>query len=193
MVTDWGYFVGPDNGLLSPAVAMIGGASRIVAIENPEAMIPSPGQTFQGRDVFAPAAGLLASGEATLDELGPEVSDAEVMPLLLPLPETSDATISGMVWWIDRFGNAQSNIAPEELAVLGLAPGQVLTVRIGATIHNLPWVGAYSDVDDGEALIHVDSAGLMAIAVRGGRADDDLNVYDGVSVTITRKRDGGEK
>src|SRR5690606_31740882 len=71
MLTDWGYFVGPDNGLLSPAVAMIGGASRIVSIENPEAMIPSPGETFHGRDIFAPAAGLLASGEATLDDLGP--------------------------------------------------------------------------------------------------------------------------
>jgi hypothetical protein len=38
--TGWGYFVGPDNGVLSPAVAMMGGASTMVSIENPEAMIP---------------------------------------------------------------------------------------------------------------------------------------------------------
>ena len=186
MVTDWGYFVGPDNGLLSPAVAMIGGASRIVAVENPEAMIPSPGETFHGRDIFAPAAGLLASGEATLDDLGPELSGDEVTPLLLPLTESTETTISGAVWWIDRFGNAQTNIAPEELSLIGLSPGEVLTVRVGASLHNLKWVTAYGEVDDGESLIHVDSAGLMAIAVRGGRAAEDLNIYEGVSVTLAR-------
>ena len=41
--TDWGFFVGPDNGVLSPAAAMVGGARVMVSIENPEAMIPSPG------------------------------------------------------------------------------------------------------------------------------------------------------
>ena len=76
--TPWGFFVGPDNGLLSPAVAMVGGASRMVSIENPEAMIPSPGETFHGRDVFAPAAALLASGEAAIEDLGPEVGGEEV-------------------------------------------------------------------------------------------------------------------
>ena len=41
--SSWGYFVGPDNGVLSPAVAMVGGGTRIVSLENPETMIPSPG------------------------------------------------------------------------------------------------------------------------------------------------------
>ena len=58
--TSWGYFVGPDNGLLSPAVALIGGATNVVSIENPDVMLPSQGATFHGRDVFAPAAGVLA-------------------------------------------------------------------------------------------------------------------------------------
>ena len=69
--TDWGFFVGPDNGVLSPAVAMVGGARVMVSIDNPEARIPSPGETFHGRDVFAPAAALLASGEAAIQDLGP--------------------------------------------------------------------------------------------------------------------------
>ena len=69
--TEWGHFVGPDNGLLSPAVALMGGATRTVSLENPDVMLPSQGATFHGRDVFAPAAAVLASGEATLDDLGP--------------------------------------------------------------------------------------------------------------------------
>lgn len=185
--TPWGHFVGPDNGLLSPAVAMVGGASRIVSIENPDAMIPSPGETFHGRDVFAPAAGLLASGEASLDELGPAVGGDEVTPLLLPLTDTEGSTISGEAWWVDQFGNVQTNISPEELSGLGVSEGDIVTVTVGSTIHTLRWVTSYADVEEGEALLHVDSAGLMAIAVRAGRADEDLNVAEGLSVRMTGK------
>lgn len=185
--SEWGYFVGPDNGLLSPAVAMTGGAGRIVSIENPEAMIPSPGETFHGRDVFAPAAALLASGEATLDDLGPEVAGAEVVPLLLPLSDGDDTMVSGEAWWVDRFGNAQTNISPDDLAVLGLVPGDTLTLRIGSNIHNLPWARTYSDVGEGEGMVHVDSAGLVAIAVRSGRADEAYNLTEGVAVTLAAR------
>ena len=54
--------VGPDNGLLAPAVAMVGGADRAVALDNPEYQLPAPGPTFAGRDVFAPAAAHLCNG-----------------------------------------------------------------------------------------------------------------------------------
>lgn len=187
--TPWGFFVGPDNGVLSPAVAMVGGASRIVSIENPEAMIPSPGETFHGRDVFAPAAGLLASGEVSIDELGPMLPGDEVTPLLLPLTEKEGSVVSGEAWWVDHFGNVQTNISPEELHSLGLSPGDALTLRIGSTIHNLLWVTAYSDVEDREPLVHVDSAGLIAIAVRSGRADEELNITEGVSVSLSARRE----
>jgi S-adenosylmethionine hydrolase len=182
--TPWGYFVGPDNGVLSPAVAMMGGASTIVSVENPEARIPSPGETFHGRDVFAPAAALLASGEASIEELGPTVAPDQVQPLLLPLPEASGSTVVGEAWWVDVFGNVQTNIGPDDLAALGLAPGSTVTVKVGASLHSLPWVGTFSEVAPGEGLVHVDSAGLIAIAVREGRADEELNLGSGVSVTL---------
>lgn len=182
--TEWGHFVGPDNGVLSPAVAMIGGATRIVAVENPEMRLSSPGQTFHGRDVFAPAAAVLASGEAELEELGPVVQADQVRPLLLPLPEVREGMAVGEVWWVDRFGNAQTNIGPDEAAALGLAPGGTVTVRVGASLHNIPWVTAYSDVEVGAPLLHVDSAGLLALAVREGRADQVLNLTDGVAITL---------
>ena len=182
--TEWGYFVGPDNGVLSPAVAMVGGATVIVSIDNPEARIPSPGETFHGRDVFAPAAGLLASGEASILDLGAELAPGSVQPLLLPLPETEGNIVTGEAWWVDSFGNVQTNIGPDDLTAIGLAPGSTLTVKVGATLHTIPWATAYADVDSGEALIHVDSVGLIAIAVRDGAADEELNLSSGVSVTL---------
>lgn len=186
--TDWGFFVGPDNGLLSPAVAMMGGASEIVSIENPEAMIPSPGESFHGRDVFGPAAALLAAGDAALGDLGPSISGDAVMPMMLPLTETEGAIVTGEAWWVDQFGNVETNISPEELSALGVSPGDTVTVKVGATLHSLPWVTSYGDVGEGEPLIHVDSVGLIALAVRGGRADEDLNVGDGVAVSLTGSR-----
>ena len=186
--TSWGFFVGPDNGLLSPAVTMVGGALKMVSIENPEAMIPSPGETFHGRDVFAPAAALLASGEAALEDLGPELSGDEVTPLLLPLAEADSVMIIGEAWWVDGFGNIQTNIAPADLEMMGHSQGDVVAVKVGASMHDLLWVGSYSEVSDGEALLHVDSAGLMAIAVRGQDASEDLGIGEGVAVTMLGKR-----
>lgn len=188
--TSWGHFVGPDNGLLAPAVAMVGGADRIVAIENPELRIPAAGATFDGRDLFAPVAAVLASGQATIDDLGPEVSSDTVTPLMLPLVDHGESSLLGEVLWIDRFGNAQTNIGPDDLTLVGLGPGDDIVLRVGATEHRLPWVSAYGDVADGEALLHVDSYGQMAVAVRGGRADEDLPLAEEVAVTMMRPAGG---
>src|SRR4029079_18549278 len=80
-----GFFVGPDNGLLAPAVAMLGGPQRVVALENPEYQLPAPGPTFAGRDIMAPAAARLAAG-TPIDGFGPEVDPATLAPGLRPLP-----------------------------------------------------------------------------------------------------------
>lgn len=180
--TEVGIFVGPDNGVLSPAVAMVGGADRIVSIENPEMRIPSAGETFHGRDVFGPAAALLASGEASLDDCGPTVDPETVTPLLLPLPDVEPGAISAMAWWIDRFGNVQTNVSPEEMTLAGITPEATVTVRVGASEYEIPWVGVYGEVDEGDLLVHVDGSGLMAIAVRNGSAASALNLSEGQAV-----------
>lgn len=182
--TEIGFFVGPDNGLLSPAVALIGGASAIHSIENPEVIIPAPGVTFQGRDVFAPAAALLAAGEATLGELGPEVDPGAVMPLMLPLPKVEPPLVEGEVFWIDWYGNVETNIGPDDLAIAGMRPGEAVEVGVGPAWHEASYVTAFGDVDSHDLAVHIDSAGLIAIAVRGGRADQTLNLEAGMSVSF---------
>src|SRR4051812_13179404 len=56
VAVDGGILVGPDNGLLAPAVAMLGGPQRVVAPENTQYQLPAPGPTFAGRGIIAPAA-----------------------------------------------------------------------------------------------------------------------------------------
>lgn len=178
--TDWGYFVGPDNGLLGPAVAVVGGGHRFVSLESEDFRLPRDGITFDGRDVFAPAAAVLASGEAALGDLGPDLDPASVTPLLLPLVEHGDAGVSGEVFWIDVFGNAQTNVSAEDLRLAGLSPGSRVAVRVGAAVHEMAWEAAYGD--DASGLIHIDSYGMIAIAVPGGRADERFQLFEGVSV-----------
>lgn len=177
-------FIGPDNGLLSPAVAMLGGAHRIVSIENPDLRIPSAGATFNGRDVFAPAAAVISSGEATLSDLGPDVDPSEIMPLLLPLPEVEEGKVVGEAWWIDAYGNVETNVGPDELAAAGARPGDLVTVRVGTETYEVPWAETYGDVDESRLLLHVDSAGLLALAIRSGRADRTLRIATGTAVTL---------
>ena len=185
--TPWGHFVGPDNGVLAPAVAMVGGASAIVALEDERFRIPSAGgATFDGRDVFAPAAAVLASNQAVVTDLGPRLADDSLTPLLLPLVEAEGTGVRGEVWWLDQFGNCQTNISPEDLAALGLAPGAEIGLQVGVSEYDLPWVAAYGDVDPGQALIHVDSYGLLAIAVREGSAAERLNLTEGHQVVLKK-------
>ena len=107
-------------------------------------------------------------------------------PMLLPLTDTQGSAVSGEAWWVDGYGNVETNVSPEDLAQVGLARGDVVTVSVGSSIHNITWVTSYADVEIGELLLHVDSAGLMAfaVAVRQGRADEDLNLGEGVAVTL---------
>ena len=89
---------------------------------------------------------------------------------------------------MDGFGNVQTNISPEELAQVGIGHGEVVTMKVGSTIHSVKWVTSYSDVDVGDPLLHVDSTGLVAIAVSGGEAADAFNLAEGVAVSLAGSR-----
>src|SRR5437764_145754 len=119
-------FVGPDNGLLASAVAMAGGARRAVALTNEEYHLPAPGPTFAGRDIFAPAAAYLCAG-VELDELGEPVDPLSLLPGTLPLTREEDGRLLSEVLWVDRFGNVQLNVDPDEIKAMG----DVVTLRFG--------------------------------------------------------------
>ncbi len=182
--TPWGKMVGPDNGLLSPAVALVGGVTRAFSIENADYMLPSRASTFEGRDRFAPAAAVLASHEAEIGELGPQLDPHTLEPLLLPLSEVADDRIEGQAWWVDTYGNVETNISPEDMEGLGLSPGNRVAVRVGLMKYRVPWVASYGEVEEGRPLLHIDSAGLMALAVRGGRADEHFSINLGISIIL---------
>ncbi len=191
--TPVGYFVGPDNGLLAPAVAMVGGADLIVALEDDRFRLPAAGETFHGRDVFGPAAAVLASGQADITDLGPQLPHDVITPLMIPLAEpVGDTGVKATVLWIDTFGNLQFNIAAEDLERVGLAPGDDVGLSFELANHRIVWGRSYAAVESGEPVVHIDSHGQVALAINGGSAADEFPLGVGDSAVIGRP-DGGNR
>ncbi len=171
--------VGPDNGLLAPAVAMVGGASRAVELTAEHYHLQSPGPTFAGRDVFAPAAAHLCLG-ADLADVGSPVPVHSLTPGMVPVSRVAGEQVFAEVLWIDRFGNLQLNLDPAEIEPLG----PVLRLTAGDIGRNVRRVGSYGDLESGELGVLVDSYGLVAVAVNRGSAALELNCTEGDSVTV---------
>ncbi len=173
-------FVGPDNGLLAPAVGMLGGATRAVVLDNPGYQLDAAGSLFDGRDVFAPAAAHLCRG-VPLSELGEEVDPATLFPGLLPLTREEDGALIAQVLWVDRFGNVQLNVDPDELDRLG---GDHFEVLLDDGRRTARRVGAFDEVGVGAVALVVDSYGLIALVARQASAARDLGVAAGDAVTL---------
>ncbi|NNC80224.1 MAG: SAM-dependent chlorinase/fluorinase [Acidimicrobiales bacterium] len=163
--------VGPDNGLLASAVAMVGGASRAVELAAPELQLPRIGSTFDGRDVFAPAAAHIANG-VDLADFGPVIDAASLMPGLLPVIGVEDGGLMVEVLWIDHYGNVQLNIGAEDLAEWG----DPVSLIVGDHRETIARRGAYRDISSGEVGAVIDSTGLVSLAVNGGSAAEKLHI-----------------
>lgn len=172
--------VGPDNGLLAPAVAMVGGASRAVELTNPAYQLPAPGPTFDGRDVFAPVAAHLCNG-VPLHELGTDIDPATLLPSMIPLTREEDGGLEAEALWIDRFGNVQLNVDPDELTVLG---ADVVRVVVGGRSRVARRVEAFAELGVGEVGVLVDSYGLISIAADRTSAAEALDVAEGDAVRL---------
>jgi S-adenosylmethionine hydrolase len=179
-----GFLVAPDNGLLAPAVAMLGGPRRAVALSNADFQLPAPGPTFAGRDVMAPAAAHLLSG-VPITALGEEVDPASLAPGLVPLPkEEDDGRIVGEVLWVDHYGNCQLNIAPELLDAAGVRLDGAIEVRIGDTGRRARRVRTFADAKPSELVVVVDSYGMCALAIDRASAAAELGLRPGRSITV---------
>jgi S-adenosylmethionine hydrolase len=162
--SDGRWLVGPDNGVLSPALLVTGACA--VTIEIP----PNASASFHGRDVFAPAAASLALG-TSLESLGAMARQ----PTIRRTPEPQridDGVLAGVVISVDRFGNAITNLVALRAGIVEVQ---------GAA---LPLRRTYADVPPGDALAIVGSSGLIEVAVRDGNAARTLNLTRGSPVVF---------
>jgi S-adenosylmethionine hydrolase len=176
--------VGPDNGLLLWAAEFLGGVEAAVDLAPSR---PSP-STFDGRDVFAPAAAALWLG-ASLHELGDAVDPGDLDRLATPYLEEIDGGVDAEVLWVDRFGNVQLAATAVELNDGALGAGTALQVETSSVISPLPasFVHAFADLEAGALGVVVDANGHLAVVVDRGSAATVLGVRAGDRVVV-RKR-----
>lgn len=170
-------FVGPDNGLLLPA-ARAQGSFKAYEITKQDFFTEGVSPVFHGRDVFAPAAALIASGRTVpgLREIADQVS------LDFGTPRVEDRSIIGRVIYADGFGNVITNISgallPERCR-----PGQLLEVNgRPATL-----VNTYCEGKKGELIVLIGSHGMAEVACREGSAAATTGLTAGAEVSITPK------
>jgi S-adenosylmethionine hydrolase len=165
-------FVGPDNGLLVPALEHLGGVDAAVELVESAYWRPSPASTFHGRDVFGPVAAHLSLGVA-LDRLGPNV--VLQRPFELPQPLSEGQRLRGEVLHLDTFGNLITNLPAERL------PARYSVDVAGLSIEPQP---SYQAVAPGMLLALVGSSGLLEISARDASAAAILGATRGARVDV---------
>jgi S-adenosylmethionine hydrolase len=179
-------YVGPDNGLLAPAVAMVGGATRAFELIEPRYQLAAPGPTFAGRDVFGPAAAHLCAG-VPIAELGPEIDTASLTPGMMPITRQEGDLLFAEVLWTDHYGNLQLNVDPAEIA----QHGDRIELRFDNRVRTGVRHRSYANVPTGEVGLVVDSYGLVTVAVDRGSAADELGIGTGDEVVLVPIPDDG--
>jgi S-adenosyl-L-methionine hydrolase (adenosine-forming) len=169
------WFLAPDNGLLTP---MLDGAVSVRSVERSGLFLPSPGQTFHGRDRFAPAAAALLRGEPG-ESLGPEIADPK--RLSMSPPRRSAHHLTGRIVHIDRYGNLISDIptawlppGPCRAEVTGQTAGQTAGRR----------VNHYAEIPAGEAALLPGSLGTVEISLNGEDLARRWKVHRGAKIDI---------
>jgi S-adenosylmethionine hydrolase len=174
--------VGPDNGLLVPAARALG-LEAAVELRSEAHRLHPVAPTFHGLHVFAPAAAHLARGGALAD-LGPAVDPASLVEPAPPASRAAPGRLDALVVGSDRFGNLALGAGAEELAAAGLGQGAAVWVAVGWRRQPATVGRVFADVPAGALLVHVDSHGLVAVAVNGGSAAQRLGTAPGAAVAL---------
>jgi len=173
------YFVGPDNGVLSWALRQ----EKIQAIhrlENEKFFLKPISQTFHGRDIFAPVAAHLSKG-MSLDRLGPQQDGLVRLPW--PEPKRTRREAEGEVVYIDRFGNAITNLHEELLA--GFERKRCRIMVRGKVV--APVLSHYQAAPSGKAAGVISSSGFLELAVNVGSAAKKFKLKVGDPIAVTSR------
>jgi S-adenosylmethionine hydrolase len=175
------FFIGPDNGLFTHIYQEETGI-EVRHLENRQYRLDSEGATFDGRDLFAPAAAWLTKGQP-VGSFGRLVPNYERLPI--SEPSWDQHAMAGEIVYIDRFGNLISNLTTYHIReVRAVTKRSDPYIRIGGlTIDSLVHSYGEGSADTPRALIN--SNGYIEVFLKEGRAADRLNVTRGARIELS--------
>jgi S-adenosylmethionine hydrolase len=175
--------VGPDNGLLWPAIERLGGAVEAVDVSLSPLRLEPISATFHGRDVFAPVAAHLALG-APLAETGERIPAESLVTIQASQPVIGGDRVVAHVISVDRFGNAALDLADRHLPASGLRMGRTVALEAQGQSREAVFTLTFADVGEGELLLYLDSSRSLALAVNRGSAAAELRIAPGDEVVL---------
>jgi S-adenosylmethionine hydrolase len=178
--TSRAMFIGPDNGLFSEVLEQEPGA-KLWQIDNKQYRLATAGSTFDGRDVFAPAAAWLTKGVPPAF-MGSAIHDPIRSSTAHPIRH--DELLIGKIVSIDRFGNLISNITARQVQEFRASLGdEMVEIHIGThVITNL--VGNYSQGSREDPSALINSGGTLEIFLREESAANRLQIGVGEEVQL---------
>ena len=185
-------FVGPDNGLFT---FVLDAVSQVWRIQNPKLGLPDLGNTFHGRDIFAPAAAHAAKG-IPKPEFGDSLLDLELIALPI-LESPSPGVLRGQILHTDRFGNLVTSLGkftPEGTDGFNFNPWVRETHQYRLTLQNarlslpsgneLSWSQTFAEIPSNCCGVIIGSTGLLEIVANRQSAANLLNLGSGEIITL---------
>jgi len=175
------FFLAPDNGVLT-YIFDDEQPVDVREIDQEKFRRESLGSTFDGRDLFAPAAAWLATYEP-FESFGQIIGDYRTFPIAAPRWEQS--ILVGEIVYVDRFGNLISNLTPANLEeVSSVTKRRKPCIRIGdRVIEEL--VNSYSEGMGGKPSVLINSDGKLEVFLKEASATDLLHVGKGGRIDVS--------
>lgn len=179
------FFVGPNNGVLYPAIVREGikriinlSIERVVSLAQsrhrgklPQGKWPLS-YTFHARDVFLPAGALIASG-VDIQELGEPIEKDKLRRAVIEYVEKVESGYKARIVYVDKFGNIALSAKP---GLLPLQQWRRVYIQTSSEQYVATVGRKFSDVRPGQLVVYINSFGHIEIAVNQGNAAKKLGV-----------------
>lgn len=158
------WFVAPDNGVAYPSASDDGILSAYMIDQS--RFKTYGGETFHGRDIFAPVAAMVSRGELeSLISVDPD----SLVRLQLPPPILGEKKIEATILHVDNFGNAVLNISRKSHGhIIDGLLGEIVEVWIGGRRYRARLVGAYGEEKKGRIIALWGGTGFLEVSVVEG-------------------------
>jgi len=154
-------YVGPDNGLLSVVAARAAKARMWRIVWRPATQSLS----FHGRDLFAPVAAWIATGNLPKDSL----QEIPALSVQLGAEDLAKAV------YVDHYGNVLTGLRAANVS---------RSAKIEVDGHQIAFARVFADVPAGGAFWYENSVGLVEIAVSGGSAAQTMRLRVGDPIRL---------
>ena len=169
---EFGFLVGPDNGLMARASERLC-VKSIRQIREKSVTRKSISNTFHGRDIFARVAAVLASGKKP-EEIGPRINELE--KLNLSAARLVDRRLKCQVLHVDNFGNIITNVEEDLVKKIPRELGGRIVIKSGKREFQAEYVSSYHELGPRSIGALIGSQGYLEIAIREKSAAKKLDL-----------------